>query len=165
MMALAGAACSSLSSLPPGSYPGGTFTTPFTVPSQTMSKTVGPCTASFTTAPMELNGATVTIPGFTVGTAATITIPNVNVNIPTAQGAAGSATVMCTGFPSTTIPFDVSFTGTVSTQTATLNTATKVITLDTATLRLTTATATIPGFGTVPLPATTVTLPAITLTY
>jgi hypothetical protein len=108
----------------------------------------------------------VTVPAFTIAPGQTmITVPNVTVNIPGATAAGGQAALQCNGVSVGSVSYSVSFSGTVSATSATLDTATKKLTLTSATLDLSAATVDIQGMGSFPLPSPTVTLPSITISY
>jgi len=163
MVAMTGAACAAL---PPGSYPGGTVPINVALPAQSLSYSAAGCTATLSTAPIVLSGATATVPAFSVASGQTsVTIPNVTVNLPGATLDGGTAALVCGGTTVGSVSFSISFSGTVSASSATLDTATKQITLTTTTVDLASASVSVSGGASIPLPIKTVTLPKITVKY
>jgi hypothetical protein len=163
MVAMTAAACATL---PPGSYPGGTVPINVTLPAQNLSYGAAGCTATLSTAPIALTGATATVPGFSVASGQTsVTIQNVTVDIPGATLDGGTASLVCGTTTVGSVSFSISFSGTASSSSATLDTATKQITLTRTTVDLTSATVSVSGGASLPLPIKTVTLPKFTIKY
>ncbi len=151
VLALVAAACSP----PPGGIPvqGGTFDVDVTVPSQSFSYDFLLCTATASTNPVQLTGATITVPSVVVapGTS-TITVPSVEVVIPSGTAAAGSLNISCFGTSLGTVDIALTIAGTATTGAAVLNMVTGELSLVDATIQLDGATVEIPGVGSIPLP-------------
>ena len=163
LVAVMAAGCASV---PPGSYPGGTYSVDVALPGQAISHQFGQCTASVTVPEIPIPGATVTVPAFSVAEGQTsITVPNVMVSIPGATLAGGTAELVCDGETVGSVPFSITFAGTVAASEGTLDTATKTITLSDATVDLSEAAVDVAGLPTFPLPTPTITLPEITVSY
>lgn len=164
MTALVGAACTA----PPSSFPvaGGTYDIDVTVPSQSFSYDFLVCSATASTAPVQLTGAQVTVPSITVDPSlAVISVPNVAVEIPAGTAAAGQVSISCLGTSLGSVDISLTIAGTVTATDAVLNTATQQLSLAGATIVLDGATVEIPGVGSVPLPPFEVDLGSIQIDY
>lgn len=152
----------------PGTIPfeGGTFDIDVTVPSQSFDVDFLICTTTATTDPIDLVGATLTVPSVDVDpTLSIISVPSSTLTIPAGTLAAGSLSIECFGETFGPVTIDLSLAGSVSTEAASLDTATQTISLDDATLLLDGAEVIVPGIGSIPLPPFEVELGAISVDY
>lgn len=151
VVALVGAACTP----PPSEIPleGGTFDVDVTIPSQSFSYDFLVCDATASTDPIDLVGATITVPSVSINPSqTTVTVPDVLVEIPSGTAAAGSINVSCFGTSLGTVGISLTIAGTATTENAVLNTSTGELSLEGAAIQLDGATVEIPGVGSVPLP-------------
>ena len=125
------------STLPPGDYAAGDYPVDVVLPAQTIGYSTGPCQLDVTIADTPISGATATVPAFTVQQGQTsITLQGVELYIPDGTVALGEGSLDCDGQDTTTVPFSVTFEGSISALSGTLDVATKTVSLEGSTIQL-----------------------------
>ncbi len=163
LVALVASACAGAPTGIP--YNGGTFELDVTIPSQTFTVSLGPCSTTLTTDPIPVSGASVTLPPTNIDLSRpTITVTGASVSIPEATLAAGTFAVGCFGTTFATLTAQLNLVGAAQIGTATIDTAARTVTLTDSTLTLDGSSVSLNGgVGDIPLPPIDVPIPSFTI--